>query len=110
MQEALERLQFTWGYVKLSPKTTQQLAAKGMGVAFATVHTGRSPGLPLTYIPIANTYQPWIMGLYWRKDHVFTADAQIFFDFIKVYFSGKINEHTITFSGLRNGWSATAIP
>ena len=67
--------------------TTQQLAAKGMGVAFATVHTGRSPGLPLTYIPIANTYRPWIMRLYWRKDHAFTEDEQIFFDFIKTYFS-----------------------
>ena len=69
--------------------TTQQLAAKGMGVAFATVHTGRSPGLPLTYIPIANTYHPWIMRLYWRKDHVFTEDEQIFFDFIKAYFSSE---------------------
>ncbi len=69
--------------------TTQQLAARGLGVAFATSHTGRTPGQPIRYIPIRNAYRPWPTRLYWRKDHVFTEDEQIFFDFIKSYFSAE---------------------
>lgn len=67
--------------------TAQQLAAKGLGVAFATVHTGRAPGLPLKYLPLCNDYKPWPTRLYWRKNHAFTKDEQLFFDFIKRYFS-----------------------
>lgn len=69
--------------------TTQQMVAKGLGVAFAPAHTGRTPGLPLKFVPISNTYQPWITRLYWRKNHAFTKDEQLFFDFIKTYFSPK---------------------
>lgn len=67
--------------------TTQQLAAKGMGVAFATLHSGVTPGLSLRYIPISNEYRPWVYRLYWRKSRVFTEEEQIFKDFITSYYS-----------------------
>lgn len=69
--------------------TAQQLAAKGLGVAFATHHTGLTPGLVLKYIPIRNEYKPWSTRIYWRKDHVLTEDEQLFFDFITTYFSNE---------------------
>ena len=67
--------------------TAQHLAAKGLGVAFATSHTGLTPGLVLKYIPIRNDNKPWPTRIYWRKDHALTEDEQHFFDFIVTYFS-----------------------
>ena len=62
---------------------TQQMAAKGLGVAFATQHTARTPSLSLRYMPIQNNYKPWISRLYWRKNHAFTKDELIFKEFIE---------------------------
>lgn len=69
---------------------SQQMVANGLGIAFATRLTGRTPSLSLCYVPIKNTYQPWAMRLYWRKDHVFTEDEKIFRDFVIQYYqSGR---------------------
>ena len=65
---------------------SQRLAAKGLGVAFASKHTGRSPGYVLRYIPIRNEYRPWVTRLYWRKDRELTADERIFRDFVVNYY------------------------
>ena len=65
---------------------TQQMVAKGLGVAFATQHTAQTPSQSIKYIPIQNTYQPWVSRLYWRKNHTFTKDEQIFKDFIENYY------------------------
>ena len=65
---------------------TQQMAANGLGVAFATLHTGRTPTLPLRYIPISNPYQPWVSRLYWRKGHVFTKDELLFKNFVQEFY------------------------
>lgn len=65
---------------------TQQMAAKGLGIAFATLHTGRTPSLPLRYVPISNAYQPWVSRLYWRKEHVFTKDELLFKNFVNEYY------------------------
>lgn len=68
---------------------TQQMAAKGLGIAFATLHTGRTPSLPLRYVPISNDYQPWVSRLYWRKGHVFTKDELLFKDFVQEYYQAE---------------------
>ena len=65
---------------------TQQMAAKGLGVAFATSHTGLANPQILRYVPIANDYRPWVNRLYWRKNQVFTRDEQTFKDFICKYY------------------------
>lgn len=65
--------------------TTQQMVAKGLGIAFATKLTGRTPSLSLRYVPIKNNYQPWAMRLYWRKGHDFTEDEKVFWDFVVRY-------------------------
>lgn len=65
---------------------TQQMAARGLGVAFASMHTGRTPSLSLRYIPISNPCQPWVSRLYWRKGHVFTKDELLFKDFVQEYY------------------------
>lgn len=70
---------------------TQHMAAKGLGIAFASLHTGRTPALPLRYVPISNPCQPWISRLYWRKGHIFTKDEQLFKNFVKEYYQTEHN-------------------
>ena len=65
---------------------TQQMAANGLGVAFATSHTCLANPQLLRYIPIANDYQPWVNRIYWRKNQEFTQDEQIFKNFIRRYY------------------------
>lgn len=65
---------------------TQQMVANGLGVAFATKLTGRTPSLSIRYVPIKNAYQPWAMRLYWRKDYKFTEDEKTFCDFVIRYY------------------------
>ena len=67
----------------------QRLVAKGLGVAFASKHTGRTPGLVLRYVPIRNEYRPWITRLYWRKDRELTADERTFRDFLVNYYQNE---------------------
>ena len=64
----------------------QQMVAQGLGIAFATAHTSRTPSLPLRYIPIKNSYQPWTCRLYWRKNHHFTQDEAEFKSFVENYY------------------------
>lgn len=66
--------------------TTQNLVAKGMGVAFATNHMAKTPGLTISYVPISNEYKPWICNLYWRKKRHLTQDEQVFKDFVCDYY------------------------
>ncbi len=71
---------------------SQQMVSKGLGIAFATKHTGRTPSLSLRYIPIKNNYHPWSSRLYWRKNHEFTKDEKIFMDFIIDYYRSTQDE------------------
>ena len=66
--------------------TTQQLVAKGLGVAFATSQYAVTPGIALRYIPISNEYRPWVYRLYWRKNRIFTEDERIFHDFVTSFY------------------------
>jgi DNA-binding transcriptional LysR family regulator len=75
---------------------TQQLAAKGLGVAFATRHTALSPSLSLRYVPISNDYQPWASRLYWRKGRALTKDELIFKDFIQKHYQTETSNRTKT--------------
>lgn len=68
---------------------TQQMVAKGLGIAFATKLTGRTPSLSLRYVPIVNRYRPWPLRLYWRKDHAFTQDERTFRDFVIRYYTAE---------------------
>lgn len=69
---------------------TQQMVAKGLGVSFATKHTGRTLTLPLRYIPIKHTHEPWATNLYWRKNHEFSEDEMIFKDFVINYYQSNL--------------------
>lgn len=67
----------------------QQMVAKGLGIAFSSVHTGRTPALPIRYVPISDSYRPWISRLYWRKEHIFTEDELIFKSFVEKYYKNS---------------------
>ena len=69
-----------------SQLTAQQMVAEGLGVGFSTLHTGRIPSLPIRYIPIRDSYIPWVSRLYWRRGHVFTDDEIIFKSFVEKYY------------------------
>ena len=64
----------------------QQMVANNMGVGFATMHTVRTPMLPLQYIPISNPCTPWTCSMFWRKNHIFTEDEIIFKEFVKSFY------------------------
>lgn len=64
----------------------QQMVANNLGVAFTSMHTVRTPALPLLYIPISNPYAPWPCSMYWRKGHDFTKDEQIFKEFVESFY------------------------
>lgn len=65
----------------------QQMVASGLGIAFSSMHTSRTPAMPLRYIPIRDAYRPWISRLYWRKDRSFTKDEEVFKAFVEKYYS-----------------------
>ena len=71
---------------------SQQMVAKGLGVAFATKRTGRTPSLPLRYVPIGEGRESWISRLYWRRDHVFSEDERIFKEFVIHFFTTQQGE------------------
>ena len=68
---------------------TQQMVANGLGIAFSSMHTSRTPAMPIRYVPIRDAYRPWISRLYWRKDHTFTEDETIFKAFVEKYYSSS---------------------
>lgn len=67
----------------------QQMVAKGLGIAFSSVHTSRTPALPIRYVPIQDSYLPWISRLYWRRGHVFTQDEIVFKNFVENYYKNS---------------------
>lgn len=66
---------------------SQNMVALGLGVAFVTSHTARTPSLELCYVPISNAYRPWKCRLYWRRGTEFSPDERIFKDFVEKYYS-----------------------
>ena len=65
---------------------TQQMVANNLGIAFASMHTVRTPALPLQYIPISNPCAPWTCSIFWRKNHTFTKDETIFKEFVESFY------------------------
>ena len=65
---------------------SQQMVANNLGVAFTSMHTVRTPALPLQYIPISNPCIPWSCSMFWRKNHIFTQDETIFKGFVESFY------------------------
>ena len=65
---------------------TQQMVASGLGIAFATAHTLRTPTLPLRYVPIDGSGQGWLARLYWRKHREMTEDEVTFKEFVESFY------------------------
>lgn len=64
----------------------QQMVANNLGVAFTSMHTVRTPALPLQYIPISNPGLPWSCSMFWRKNHIFSQDETIFKEFVESFY------------------------
>lgn len=65
---------------------SQQMVASNLGIAFTSMHTVRTPALPLQYIPISNPCTPWTCSMFWRKNHTFTQDETIFKEFVESFY------------------------
>lgn len=65
---------------------SQQMAANNLGIAFASMHTSKTPSLPLQYIPINNPTSSWVCSMFWRKNHIFTPDEAIFKEFVESFY------------------------
>lgn len=65
---------------------TQQMVANNLGIAFTSIHTVRTPTLPLQYIPISNPCTPWTCSMFWRNNHTFTQDELTFKDFVEGFY------------------------
>ena len=68
---------------------SQQMVANNLGIAFTSMHTVRTPALPLQYIPISNPSIPWTCSMVWRKNHIFTKDETIFKDFVESFYRAR---------------------
>lgn len=66
---------------------TQQMTAKGLGVAFASSRMALTVSQSVCYVPISNPYTPWITRLYWRKNQSFTPDEKLFKAFVEQYYA-----------------------
>ena len=69
----------------LSHLTAQQMAAKGLGIGFSSMHTVRNSSPELCYIPISTSHAPWMLCLYWRKGTRWSREARSFVEFVKEY-------------------------
>lgn len=78
----------------LSYLTAQQMAAKGLGIGFSSVHTVRTPSPELCYVPISTPHAPWKLCLYWRKGTRWTKEARSFVAFVREY-CGEQKLHNI---------------
>lgn len=69
----------------LSYLTAQQMAAKGIGIGFSSMHTVRALSQELCYVPISTPHSPWKLCLYWRKCAQWSHGAKSFVRFVKEY-------------------------
>ena len=68
---------------------SQQMVANNLGIAFTTMHTVKTPALPLQYMPISNPCTPWTCSMFWRKNHIFTQDEIIFKEFVESFYRAR---------------------
>lgn len=57
-----------------------------MGIAFTTTLSHHNDLGKLRVIPLQNDLSPWLMSLYWRRDHTLTSVELTFRDFAAQYF------------------------
>lgn len=69
----------------LSYLTAQQMAAKGLGIGFSSVHTVRTPCPELSYVPISTPHEPWKLCVCKRKETQCTPEAKAFLEFAREY-------------------------
>ena len=65
----------------------QQMVSKNLGVSFTSKYEQYSTYPDITYIPLEDPFTPWSSRLYWRKNHSFTEEEQIFRDSAAAFFS-----------------------
>jgi len=65
----------------------QQMVSKNLGISFAS-KSARYTNYPnITYVPLADPFEPWENRLYWRKNRAFTEEELIFRDSAAAFFN-----------------------
>ena len=66
----------------------RSIVQQNLGVAFTTMRSNHVNLGDLRIIPLENDLAPWIMRLYWQKEHVMTEAEQAFRSFVEQYYQG----------------------
>jgi DNA-binding transcriptional LysR family regulator len=65
----------------------QKMVAENKGITFLSQHPGYSTHPDIRCIPLSDPFAPWRARLYWRKDHVLSAEEKVFKDFVLQFYN-----------------------
>ena len=64
----------------------RNMVQQNLGIAFTTLRSNHANLGDLRVIPLENNLSPWIMRLYWHRDHSMTPAELTFRDFVEQYY------------------------
>lgn len=64
----------------------RSMVQQNLGVAFTTTRSRHVNQGDLKVIPLENSLSPWVMNLYWRREHIMTPAEQTFRDFVSQFY------------------------
>ncbi len=64
----------------------RNMVSQNLGVAFTTMRSRHVNLEDLRVIPLENTLSPWVMSLYWHRDHPMTQAEQTFRSFVEQFY------------------------
>lgn len=62
-----------------------RMVANNLGISFVLSNSRRVIHEDLRYIPLKDSFEPWITRLYWRKNHKLTEEECVFKEFTESY-------------------------
>lgn len=73
----------------------RHMVAEGLGISFATVHTGRVAPEGLCYVPLEEPEAACMVRLYWRRNREFTEDEKLFRTFVEAFYRRTVKQHKV---------------
>ena len=64
----------------------RSMVQQNLGVAFTTMRSRHVNQGDLRVVPLENILSPWVMNLYWRREHIMTPAEQAFHDFVAQFY------------------------
>lgn len=64
----------------------RSMVEQNLGVAFTTLRSRHVNLGDLRVIPLENNLSPWVMSLYWQREHIMTPTEETFRSFVEQYY------------------------